>query len=682
VNPDTAADILEQRCINTIRFLGVDAVQKASSGHPGLPMGTAAIAYTLFTRHLRFDPADPSWPDRDRFVLSAGHGSTLLYGLLHLTGYDVSLDDLREFRQWQSRTPGHPEYGHTAGVETTTGPLGQGFANAVGMAVAERFLAGTFNGDGPPVVDHYTYVLAGDGDMMEGISGEAASFAGHQQLGKLIVLYDDNHITIDGETGLAFTEDVCGRFEAYGWQVLRVADGNDVVALDEAIAAARAETGRPTLIAARTHIGYGSPNKQDKAAAHGAPLGPDEVRLTKENLDWPLEPDFLVPPDVRERFAAAAARAAQAHQAWRTRYAAWKAADPGRAAQWDLAWSRGLPEGWDADLPDFPADSGLATRAASGKAINAVAPRIPWLIGGSADLAPSNNTWIDGSPDQQAATPDGRNFHFGVREHAMAAMGNGMALHGGVRPYVATFFVFVDYMRPAMRLAALMGQPVVYVLTHDSVGVGEDGPTHQPVEHLAILRSTPNTIDLRPADANETIEAWKIALRHDEGPVCLMLTRQKLPTIDRERYSAAAGIGRGAYVLADAAGDGAPEIVLLASGSEVQLALAAHERLVAEGVACRVVNVASFALFSRQDQVYRDEVLPPACRSRMAIEAAVSFGWERWLGSEGEALCLDHFGASAPAERVFDEFGFSVENVYRHARAMLDRAAVGAAERR
>ncbi len=492
MSPEASAQALEQSCIDTVRFLAVDAVQKANSGHPGMPMGAAPMAHTLFTRHLRFDPADPAWPDRDRFVLSAGHGSMLLYSLLHLTGYDLSLDDLRAFRQWGSRTPGHPEYGHTAGVETTTGPLGQGFANAVGMAVAERFLGATFNGDGPSVMDHFTYVIAGDGDMMEGISGEAASFAGHQQLGKLIVLYDDNHITIDGSTDLAFTEDVCARFAAYEWHVQRVADGNDLDAVDAAIAAAKAETGRPSLIAVRTHIGFGSPNKQDTAEAHGAPLGADEVTLTKENLGWPLEPTFLVPPEVKAFYEAAGARGAAAHAAWRERHAAWSAADPSRAAAWDAAWSRTLPAGWDADLPVFkPEDGGVATRAASGKVINALAPHLPTLIGGSADLAPSNNTWIKDVPDQQAATPAGRNFHFGVREHAMAAIGNGLAVHGGVRPYVATFFVFTDYMRPALRLAAIMGQPVIHVLTHDSIGVGEDGPTHQPVEHLAILRATP-----------------------------------------------------------------------------------------------------------------------------------------------------------------------------------------------
>jgi transketolase len=676
-DPAVTDDVaLEQRCIDTLRFLAADAVQKAESGHPGLPMGAAAMAHVLFTRHLRFDPADPAWPDRDRFVLSAGHGSMLLYSLLHLTGYDVSLDDLKAFRQWGSRTPGHPEYGHTAGVETTTGPLGQGFATAVGMAVAERFLGATFNGDGPAVQEHFTFVIAGDGDMMEGISGEAASFAGHQLLGRLIVLYDDNHITIDGSTDLAFTEDVCARFAAYGWNVQKVADGNDLRAVDDALAAAKAEAGRPSLIAARTHIGFGSPNRQDTAKAHGEPLGLEEVKLTKENLGWPLQPTFLVPPEVKAFYEGAGARGAAAHAAWRERHAAWSAAEPGRAADWDVAWSRVLPTGWDADLPTFgPEDGALATRAASGRVIDALAPHLPTLLGGSADLAPSNNTWIEGLPDQQAATPGGRNVHFGVREHAMAAIGNGLALHGGVRPYVATFFVFTDYMRPAMRLAAIMGQPVVYVLTHDSIGLGEDGPTHQAVEHLAILRATPGWTELRPADASETVEAWKVAVRKDDGPVALVLSRQKLPTIDRARYGPADGVARGAYVLADTPHGAAPDIVLIASGSEVSLALAAHERLVAAGVCSRVVNLASWHLFERQSASYRESVLPAACRRRLAVEAAVTFGWERWVGDEGEVIGLDRFGASAPGDVLFEHFGFTADHIYARAQALLAKGA-------
>jgi transketolase len=667
-----SAQTLDERCVDTIRFLAVDGVQKANSGHPGMPMGAAPVAHVLFTRHLRFDPADPGWPDRDRFVLSAGHASMLLYSLLHLTGYDLSLDDLKAFRQWGSKTPGHPEYKHTAGVETTTGPLGQGFSNAVGMAVAERFLAATFNGDGPSVMDHHTYVLAGDGDMMEGISSEAASFAGHQKLGKLIVLYDDNHITIDGSTDLAFTEDVVARFAAYGWHTQRVADGNDLDAIDAAITAAKAETGKPSIIAVRTHIGFGSPHKQDSAGAHGAPLGADEVKLTKENLGWPLEPEFFVPDEVRACYTEAAARGAAAHAAWTERHAAWSTADATRAAAWDSAWSGVLPDGWDADLPVFdPADGAVATRSASGKVINAVASHLPTLIGGSADLAPSNNTLIKDASDQQAATPEGRNFHFGVRELGMAGIANGLSLHGGVHPYVATFFVFVDYMRPSMRLASIMGLPVTYILTHDSIGVGEDGPTHQPIEHLAILRATPNWIDLRPADANETVEAWRIALQHRDGPVGLMLTRQNLPTIDRSTHAPASGIARGAYVLADAADGGAPDVILIASGSEVAVALEAHERLVADGVRSRVVNMASMQLFGRQDADYRESVLPPACSSRVGIEAGVTFGWDRWVGDGGIVIGLDHYGASAPAGTLFKEFGFTADNVVARAKSLL-----------
>ena len=628
---DSSEAGLEQRCVNTIRFLSADAVQKANSGHPGLPMGAAAIAHALFTRHLRFDPHDPAWPDRDRFVLSAGHGSMLLYSLLHLTGYDVSLDDLKAFRQWGSKTPGHPEYGHTPGVETTTGPLGQGISSAVGMALAERYLAAKFNGEGPSVQDHYTYVLAGDGDLMEGISAEAASFAGHQRLGKLVVLYDDNHITIDGETELAFTEDVCMRFRSYDWHVQTVSNGNDIDAIDAALTLAKSEAERPSLIAVRTHIGFGAPNRQDTSKAHGEPLGVEELALAKANLRYPGEPAFHVADDVKDFYEEAGHRGAVGHEAWRARHAAWSAAGRERAAAWEAAWSGTLPDGWDADLPAYdPEDGGLATRAASGQVINALAPHLPGLIGGSADLAPSNNTWVKDERAQQWHTPAGRNLHFGVREHAMAAIGNGMALHGGLRPYVATFFVFTDYMRPAMRLAALMGQPVIYVLTHDSIGLGEDGPTHQPVEHLAMLRATPGWTVIRPADANETVEAWKIALAKRDGPVALILTRQKLPTIDRVRYGAAGGLAQGAYVLADAGGE-TPDLILLASGSEVSLALDAHERLLVDGVRSRVVNLASWRLFQDADATYREWVLPSACHRRSGGRG----GQARSVGSAG-----------------------------------------------
>jgi transketolase len=667
-HPDAA---FEQKCINTIRFLAVDAVQKANSGHPGMPMGAAPMGYVLFTRHLRFDPQDPEWPDRDRFVLSAGHGSMLLYALLHLTGYDLSLDDLKAFRQWGSRTPGHPEYGHTPGVETTTGPLGQGFASAVGMAVAERFLGATFNGDGSAVMDHFTYVIAGDGDLMEGVSSEAASFAGHQQLGKLIVLYDDNDISIDGSTDLAFTEDVPARFEAYHWHVQRVADGKDLEAIDAAITAAKAETARPSFIAVRTHIGFGSPHKQDTSKAHGEALGADEVKLTKENLGWPLEPAFLVPDDVKAFFEESGARGAAAHAAWSDRYQAWRAADEARAQTWDDAWSRTLPHGWDADLPVFTTDDKLATRAASGKVIEALVGHLPTLVGGSADLTPSNNTRFTGADDQQAASPAGRYIRFGVREHAMASMANGLVVHGGLRAYVATFFVFTDYMRAGMRMAAIMGQPVIHILTHDSVGLGEDGPTHQPIEHVAILRATPNWVELRPADGNETVEAWKIALRRLDGPTALLLSRQGLPTVDRAKYAPAAGVARGAYILADAGTQGAPDVILLASGSEVQLCLEAYERLAAEGVGARVVSMPSWELFEQQDQAYRDEVLPPACLRRLAVEAATRFGWERWVGWHGAVLGIDRFGASAPGATVLEKLGFTAENVYARACSLL-----------
>ena len=674
---------LEERCVGTIRFLAVDAVQKAASGHPGTPMALAPAGHVLFTRHLRFDPADPAWPDRDRFVLSAGHASMLLYSLLHVTGYDLSLDDLKAFRQWDSKTPGHPEHGVVPGVETTTGPLGQGLANAVGMAIAEAHLAAEYNDAEHQVVDHRTYVIAGDGDLMEGVASEAASLAGHLALGKLIVLYDDNHISIDGGTDLAFTEDRVKRFEAYGWHVQRVEDGNDREAIDAALTAAEAETARPSFIALRTHIGFGSPHKQDTAGAHGAPLGADEVRLTKENLGWPLEPDFLVPDGVYEYYRETAARAAAAHEAWRGRFAVWRAADPGRAQRWDDAWTRALPDGWADGLPVYPADAkGIPTRAASGEALAALLPAVPALIGGSADLTPSNNTRVEGSVDFQPASPEGRYLRFGVREHAMAATANGLVLHGGLRPYVATFFVFSDYLRPAMRLAALMGLPVIYVFTHDSVGLGEDGPTHQPVEQLAALRAIPHLIDLRPADANETMEAWKVALRSQDAPVALMLTRQRVPTIDRATHAPASGIARGGYVLADAPAGGAgaadaassgaaPDIILIASGSEVQLALAVHERLVADGVRSRVVNLASWRLFEAQDAAYRESVLPAACRRRLAVEAASSFGWERWAGLDGDTVTLDRFGASAPGDVLFQEFGFTADHVYARAKAVL-----------
>ncbi len=671
-----AGKTFEERCIDTIRFLAVDAVQKANSGHPGMPMGAAPMAYTLFTRHLKYDPGDPTWPDRDRFVLSAGHGSMLQYALLHLTGYDLTIDDLKSFRQLGSRTPGHPEHGVTPGVETSTGPLGQGFGNAVGMAIAEAFLAATFNGPGKPVVDHHTYVIVSDGDMMEGLSHEAASLAGHLQLGKLIALYDDNHISIEGSTDLAFGDDTCRRFDAYGWHTQRIEDGNDVEALDAALRAARAETKRPSMICVRTHIGYGAPHKQDTASAHGEALGADEVKAAKENLGWPLEPTFFVPDDVLAFFRQARQRGAAAHDAWRARFAAWRKAAPEKAVEWDRAMNGELAPGWDADVPVFSPDEALATRAASGQTLNSIAAHVPTLIGGSADLAPSNNTLLKGLADYAAGSRAGRNMHWGVREHVMAAASNGIALHGGCRPYAATFFVFTDYMRPSLRLGGLMGLPIIYVLTHDSIGLGEDGPTHQPVEHLTMMRATPNWTIVRPADANETAEAWKVAMQHSGGPIGLVLTRQKLPTFDRRKYGAAAGVAKGGYVLADAGGPEPPEVILIATGSEVHLCLEAYERLAEDGVRARVVSLASWQLFERQDTAYREQVLPHEVRARLAVEAAFPFGWERWVGDEGEVIGLDHFGASAPGDELMAEYGFTVEHVYQRAKALAARVGV------
>ncbi len=669
-SPDTTATF-EQTCIDTIRFLAVDAVQKANSGHPGMPMGMAPVAHVLWTRHLKYDAARPDWPDRDRFVLSAGHGSMLLYGMLYLTGYGLTLDDLEHFRQLGSRTPGHPEYRDAPGIETTTGPLGQGFGNAVGMAVAEAFLGATFNEASHTVVDHYTYAIASDGDLMEGVASEAASLAGHLGLGKLIVLYDDNLISLDGPTEMAFTEDRMARFAAYGWHTQAVPDANDLAALDAAIVAAKAETTRPSIIAVRSHIGYGSPHKQDTAKAHGSPLGADEVTATKENLGWPLEPTFYVPDDVLAFYREAGARGAAPRREWEARFAAWRAAAPEAAQRWERAFRREPAPGWHDALPTYEAgDPAVATRVVSGAVINAVAPFVPTMLGGSADLASSNNTTIKDAAVFGPGSFGGRNVWFGVREHAMAAAANGMALHGGVIPYAATFFVFTDYQRPALRLGALMGAPVKYVFTHDSIGLGEDGPTHQPVEHLAILRATPNFTVIRPADANETVEAWKFALTYNGGPVALVLTRQNLPVIDRARYAPATGLARGAYVLADA-GPVDPDLILIATGSEVHLALEAHERLVAEGVRSRVVSMPCRGLFFAQDDAYRDAVLPPRVEARLSIEAAVTFGWRDVVGDHGQSIGLDRFGASAPAGDLFETFGFTVDNVYQRARTLL-----------
>jgi len=676
---------LDQQCVNALRLLSLDMVQKANSGHPGLPLGAAPMAYVLWTRWLRVNPQNPDWPNRDRFVLSAGHGSALLYSLLHLAGYDLSLDDLRQFRQWGSKTPGHPERGHTPGVETTTGPLGQGFGNAVGMAIAEAQLAACYNRPGHALVDHHTYALVSDGDLMEGVAAEAASLAGHLKLGKLICLYDDNHVTLAGGTDITFTEDRARRFEAYGWHTVAVTDGNDLAALDAALAAAHAETARPSLILVRTHIGYGSP-EQDSFKAHGAPLGADDVRKTRQALGWPPEPDFLIPDAVLAHFREMTVRGARDEAAWNAALSAYAKAFPDLAEELRRRLRGELPPGWDADIPVFAAEAkGLATREASGKVMNAIAPRLPALAGGSADLDPSTKTALKGlgdfnppaaqNADRQGADSGGwshagRNLHFGVREHAMGAIVNGLAAHGGFIPYGSTFLIFSDYLRPSLRLAALMGLHVVHVFTHDSIAVGEDGPTHQPVEQLASLRAIPNLIVIRPGDANETAAAWRVALETRDRPVILVLSRQELPTLDRSRYAAAQGLRRGAYVLRDAP-DGKPELILLASGSEIGLIVAAAERLQAQGIAVRCVSMPSWELLDALPQAERDAVLPPSVGARLAVELGVPQGWERYTGAQGDMLGVERFGASAPAAVVLREYGFTVDNLCARARKLL-----------
>ncbi len=661
---------IDELCINTIRFLAVDAIEKAGSGHPGMPMGDAAMAYVLWTRILRHNPKNPLWPNRDRFILSAGHGSMLLYSLLHLTGYPIRLNDIKNFRQWGSRTPGHPEYSPRTGVETTTGPLGQGFATGVGMAIAEKYLRERFNRPGFPVVDYNIYALCSDGDLMEGISSEAASLAGHLGLGKLVYLYSDNKITIEGSTDLSFSEDVETRFNAYGWHVQRV-DGDDLKGVEKALRNAKREKERPSLIIARTRIALGSPNKEGTPESHGAPLGREEVRLTRQQAGWPQNPKFLVPKKALQHMRKAVDKGRTAEAEWKERLKAYRKRHPELHRQW-LGFIKGLlPDGWDAGLPEFSAADGpVATRSASGRVLNLLASRIHNIVGGSADLAPSNNTYLEGYADF-GMKKGGRNIHFGVREHAMAAALNGMALAGGVIPYGGTFLVFSDYMKPAIRLAAMMKLHVVYVFTHDSIGLGEDGPTHQPVEHLASLRAIPNLVEIRPADANETREAWKMTLRHREGPVALIFTRQKLPVIDRKRYAPAEGIARGGYIIADTGGT--PDLILLASGSEVHLALSAWERLKESGKRVRVVNMASFRLFDSQPEDYRERVLPQACRKRLAIEAGATFGWHKYVGLEGEIIGIDRFGASAPEKVLFEKFGFTTETIVERAGRMLGR---------
>lgn len=667
---------VERECVNAIRALTMDAVQKANSGHPGMPMGMADAAFVLWTRHLKHNPQNPTWPDRDRFVLSAGHGSMLLYSLLYLSGAPgMTLEELQRFRQWGSRTPGHPEHGLTPGVEVTTGPLGQGFAAGVGMALAERVLAQRFNRDNHPVVDHYTYGIVSDGDLMEGVSSEAASLAGHLGLGKLIYLYDDNEISIDGPTDLTFTEDVRKRFEAYGWQVVEV-DGHDRAAVDQALWAARAERDRPSLIICHTHIAYGSPNKQDTAAAHGEPLGAEEVLLTKEALGWPVEPPFYVPEAVFQFFKERQKVWAEYEAAWQARFEAWRKAFPELAELWDLAMERRLPAGWDQDLPQFPAGKALATRDASGEVLQVLAKRLPPLLSGSADLSLSNKTYLKAYPPIKKGDFSGRNLHFGVREHAMGGILNGLALHGGVIPVGGTFLVFSDYMRPSIRLAALMELPVIYVFTHDSLFLGEDGPTHQPVEHLAALRAMPHLTVIRPSDANEVREAWRVALAHREGPVALILTRQKVPTLDRAQLADPSNLARGGYILAEAA-KLPPDGLLIATGSEVALAVEAQKRLAEQGVAVRVVALPSFELFEAQDEAYREQVLPSEVPLRVAIEAGVVQGWERYLGPKGVFIGMKTFGASAPFTVLAEQFGFTVERVVEQMLALLSRSLGG-----
>ncbi len=662
---------LDELCVDTIRTLAIDAVQKADSGHPGLPLGAAPMAYVLWQRYLKHNPRDPLWADRDRFVLVAGHGCMLLYCLLHLTGYDLLMDDLKAFRQWGSRTPGHPEFRITPGVEATTGPLGQGAANAVGMAIAERSLAHRFNRPGHEVVNHRTFALLGDGDMMEGISSEAASLAGHLGLSKLIFLYDSNLVSLDGPTSMSFTEDVGRRFEAYNWNVLRVANGNtDFEEIDRAITAAMAETRRPSLVIVRTTIGYGSPHKAGTSAAHGSPLGKEEVVLTKKALGWPWEEPFHVPPEALARFRTAIDRGGRAQADWDLRFAAWAKQYPDLATEWRQSFALELPSGWDSDLPAWKAGDKEATRVAGGAALNSIAAKVPYVLGGDADLSESTKTSLKNGGDFDGSTGAGRNLHFGVREHAMAGVANGMAYHGGVRPFVATFFQFSDYMRPSVRLAALSELPVLFVWTHDSVGLGEDGPTHQPVEHLMALRSVPGLTIIRPGDANEAVEAWRAAMEHREGPVGLVLSRQKLPVFDREKLGPARALANGAYVLAEASG-GSPRVILIASGSELSLAVDARAALEAEGVPARVVSMPCWEFFDKQPAAYRESVLPSAVRARLAIEAGATLGWWRFVGDRGGVVGIDRFGASAAGEKVLSELGFTVENVVAKAKALL-----------
>lgn len=678
---------LDQLCVNTIRFLSVDAVEKANSGHPGLPLDAAPMAYILWQKAMHYNPQNPRWFNRDRFILSAGHGSALLYSMLHLTGYQLPLEQLKQFRQWGSITPGHPERALDHGVEVTTGPLGQGFANGVGMAIAEAYLAARFNRPGHEIIDHYTYAIVSDGDLMEGVASEAASLAGHLKLGKLIYLYDDNEVTLSASTQVAFTEDRAARFEAYGWETIKIENGNDLNAIEEAVVAAQKEKERPTLILIRTHIGYGSP-KQDSFEAHGSPLGKEDTKKTKEKLNWPQEPPFYIPEAAKGHFLESLQRGKKDEEEWNKKWAAYEKAFPDLAKELKLIMEEKLPGGWNKDIKPFPADpKGMATRVASGKVLNMIAPYLPTLIGGSADLNPSTHTVINKggtfeSPltefgDRQGAIEGGwsfagRNIQFGVREHAMGSIINGLGAYGGFIPYCATFLTFSDYMRPAIRLAALMELQALFIFTHDSIGLGEDGPTHQPIEHVASLRAIPHLVVIRPGDANETAAAWEASIQSRHRPVALILTRQNVPTLDRTKYASAEGLKKGAYVLADAQGE-KPQIILIATGSEVNLIVGAQQKLAEKNIAARIVSMPSWELFEMQTQEYKDSVFPPAIKKRLAVEAGVAQGWEKYTGDSGLIIAIDRFGASAPGDIVMKEYGFSVDNVVNKAVELMKK---------
>ena len=661
---------IEQLAIDTVRVLSADAVQKANSGHPGMPMGAAPMGHVLWSEEMNYSPANPEWPNRDRFILSAGHGCMLQYCYLHLTGYDLSIDDLKNFRQLNSKTPGHPEFGVTAGVDVTTGPLGQGFANGIGFAIGQKHLAGRYNRPGHHIFDYKIYAICSDGDMMEGVTSEAASLAAQLELGNLIYLYDDNHISIEGDTDIAFTEDVAARFKAYGWHVQEIADGNDIEALRNAIYNARIEIRKPSLIKVRTHIAYGSPNKVDTAGSHGSPLGEKEVKLVKEGMGFDPEKFFYVPQEVSEYYLNCGKKGDEKQQKWNEKYEDYKKEFPELAAEYELLASGKLPEGWQQNIPTFEADAkGIATRKASGKVLNAIAASLPGLIGGAADLAPSTDTNLDKFDSFTAEDRTGRNFHFGIREHAMGSALNGMALTKGIVPYGATFLIFSEYMRPPIRLAAIMKIKPIFIYTHDSIGLGEDGTTHQPVEQLVSLRSIPNLTLIRPADANETAQAWRIALEHSGGPVVLVFTRQNVPTIDREKYSKATGLEKGAYILSDVQD---PKVILIATGSEVSLVMDAQAKLQDEGIAARVVSMPSWELFEKQDDGYKETVFPKALKKRLAVEAGSALGWHKYVTDEGDVIGMHTFGESAPAEDLNKVFGFTVENVVKRAKALID----------